>query len=403
MSQSLTEIAQQLKNSDKRVQLIYAFNGNGKTRLSRKFKELVAPNASAETEDSEVEEVDSSHPKILYYNAFTEDLFTWNNDHDDYLDHSLSIRSNGLTDWLLPLLKDQGLGARITHNFQEQTNTKITPVFNEDYSEIRFNLALGGNNNVSNLKISKGEESNFIWSVFYSMLDLATSVLSEADLSNRETDDFNDLQYVFIDDPVSSLDENHLIHTAVTLAKLVKMGSRNLQFIISTHNPLFFNVLSKEFSNDRWDRHENGTRYWRRNHFEKYHLEKLEDGTHRFETQSNDASFSYHLHIKKVLKKAIDENNIERYHFNLLRNLLEKTATFLGHNQWQMLLPKNDSSYPDEQCMRALNVYSHSQHSGDEMPEPTQSQITKLVEIFDHLIDTYRFNSEIRQPTEASG
>ena len=43
MGKTLTEIAQELKNSPKKVQLIYAFNGVGKTRLSRAFKELVSP------------------------------------------------------------------------------------------------------------------------------------------------------------------------------------------------------------------------------------------------------------------------------------------------------------------------------------------------------------------------
>ena len=43
MSKTLTEIAQDLKNVNKKVQLIYAFNGTGKTRLSREFKELIAP------------------------------------------------------------------------------------------------------------------------------------------------------------------------------------------------------------------------------------------------------------------------------------------------------------------------------------------------------------------------
>ena len=50
MGKSLTEIAQQLKEavhktkavtekvSDVKVQLIYAFNGTGKTRLSREFR-----------------------------------------------------------------------------------------------------------------------------------------------------------------------------------------------------------------------------------------------------------------------------------------------------------------------------------------------------------------------------
>lgn len=34
MGQSLKDIAQKLQDTDKKVQLIYAFNGVGKTRLS---------------------------------------------------------------------------------------------------------------------------------------------------------------------------------------------------------------------------------------------------------------------------------------------------------------------------------------------------------------------------------
>jgi len=68
MSKTLTEIAQQLKDANKKVQLIYAFNGTGKTRLSREFKKLIAPktvadeaaNADADNEDTEL-----SRDKIL--------------------------------------------------------------------------------------------------------------------------------------------------------------------------------------------------------------------------------------------------------------------------------------------------------------------------------------------------
>ena len=42
MGHNLREIAQKLQNSDKTVQLIYAFNGVGKTRLSLKFKDLIS-------------------------------------------------------------------------------------------------------------------------------------------------------------------------------------------------------------------------------------------------------------------------------------------------------------------------------------------------------------------------
>lgn len=54
-----------------KVQLIYAFNGTGKTRLSRALKNLITP----KPEDGE--EGEPSRQKILYYNAFTEDLFYW--------------------------------------------------------------------------------------------------------------------------------------------------------------------------------------------------------------------------------------------------------------------------------------------------------------------------------------
>ena len=43
MTKSLDEIAKQLRDSGKKVNLIYAFNGTGKTRLSKAFKNLIAP------------------------------------------------------------------------------------------------------------------------------------------------------------------------------------------------------------------------------------------------------------------------------------------------------------------------------------------------------------------------
>lgn len=87
MGQSLTEIAQVLCNADKKVQLIYAFNGVGKTRLSRAFKELISP----KDQDDELEEYKI---KVLYYNAFTEDLFYWDNDLDADSDRKLNLNNS---------------------------------------------------------------------------------------------------------------------------------------------------------------------------------------------------------------------------------------------------------------------------------------------------------------------
>ena len=57
-----------------------------------------------------------------------------------------------------------------------------------------------------------------------------------AEKSERSTHDFDQLRYVFIDDPVSSLDENHLVQLAVDSAKLIKKSKSDIKFIIATHN-----------------------------------------------------------------------------------------------------------------------------------------------------------------------
>ena len=167
MGQSLEEIAQKLKSTDKKVQLIYAFNGTGKTRLSREFKELVAPKNIEGDEDAE----DEQGIKVLYYNAFTEDLFYWDNDLDADVNRKLIIRPNGFTDLVLQVLREQGLDGNIISNFQHYTSNKLTPRFNEDYSEITFSMERGNDELIENIKISKGEESNLIWCVFYSLLE----------------------------------------------------------------------------------------------------------------------------------------------------------------------------------------------------------------------------------------
>ncbi|QSZ38268.1 anticodon nuclease [Actinobacillus pleuropneumoniae] len=96
MSKTLLDIAKELKNNDKKVQLIYAFNGTGKTRLSKIFKELIVPKNKNDDSESEL-----ARHKILYYNAFTEDLFYWDNDLAGDKEPKLKIQPNTFTDWVL--------------------------------------------------------------------------------------------------------------------------------------------------------------------------------------------------------------------------------------------------------------------------------------------------------------
>ena len=389
MSKTLAEIAQQLKDANKKIQLIYAFNGTGKTRLSREFKQLVAPR----NEGDEVEQSELSRNKFLYYNAFTEDLFYWDNDLEQDAEPRLKIQPNSFTDWVL---KDQGQDRNIIATFQRYTNDKLTPRFNEEqkdeitreitvkaFSEITFSIERGHDEHSGNLKISKGEESNFIWSIFYTLIEQVIDILNVAEPAERETNAFDQLEYIFIDDPVSSLDENHLIELAVDLAQLIKSNNSDVKFIITTHNPLFYNVLHNELNSD-----DGG---YKKKWLDKYRMTRLDDGTFELDQQPNDSPFSYHLYLKSELEKAIESGQLSKYHFNFLRNILEKTSTFLGYKKWGDLLPKTDDGKTNPYEARIINISSHSKHAGEEVADLTEDDKRVLRYLVNEINMMYRF------------
>ncbi|OEZ81306.1 hypothetical protein JAB8_50450 [Janthinobacterium sp. HH106] len=374
MSKTLKEIAQQLKAANKKVQLIYAFNGTGKTRLSRELKQLVAP----KTEGEEASQGELSRNKILYYSAFTEDLFYWDNDLDGDAEPKLRIQANTFTDWVL---MDQGQDMNVITTFQRYTHDKLTPHFNTErteegdggtqitikaFSEVTFTMERGDATHSGKLKISKGEESNFIWSIFYTLLELVVGVLNVAEPSDRETANFNELEYVFIDDPVSSLDENHLIQLAVNLGQLIKSSASEVKFIVSTHSQSFYNVLYNEVGAKSG-----------------LILSRFDDGTFALEEKFGDSnkSFSYHLHIKNLIEQAVVENSIQRYHFALLRNLYEKTASFLGFRSWTDLLPGDKKAYAN----RIMHFYTHNTLSIEQIAEPTQPEKEMVARLMENL------------------
>lgn len=375
MGKTLTEIAQDLKGTQKKVQLIYAFNGAGKTRLSREFKNLIAPkNDNNEGVDDE-ELLELSRDKILYYNAFTEDLFYWDNDLAQDAEPKLKIQPNSFTGWVL---NDQGQDLNIITNFQRYANQKLTPHFSEEFTEVTFSLERGDDESSGYLKISKGEESNFIWSIFYTLLDQVISILNVAELGDRESNQFDQLEYVFIDDPVSSLDENHLIELAVNLAVLIKSSQSDLKFIVTTHNPLFYNVLYNELNGKTC-----------------YLLERFEDGTFALIEKHGDSnkSFFYHLYLKQTLEQAIAENQVQKYHFTLLRNLYEKTASFLGYPKWSELLPDDKQAY----LSRIIQFTSHSTLSNEAVAEPSGPEKNTVALLLNHLVTNYGFWQEDEQ------
>ena len=185
-------------------------------------------------------------------------------------------------------------------------------------------------------------------------------------------------KYLFIDDPLSSLDENHLIELAVNVAELIKLSPKELKFVITTHNPLFYNVIYNELNSKVG-----------------YMLDKNEDGTFELKEKKGDSnkSFSYHLFLKQTIEEAIEVDNIQKYHFTLLRNLYEKTANFLGYPRWSDLLPDDKQTYYN----RIIQFTSHSTLSNEAVAEPTAAEKQTVKFLLDHLIENRYWKKEEQQ------
>ena len=66
---NINEIAEQIRTSNSKIVLIYAFNAVGKTRLSVAYKDATKQH-------------NGGNNAGVYFNAFSEDLFFWNNDEE---------------------------------------------------------------------------------------------------------------------------------------------------------------------------------------------------------------------------------------------------------------------------------------------------------------------------------
>lgn len=330
----LKKIKTKLDSDSSKVQayLIFACNTSGKTRLSKMF-------------------ADKYEEQVLCYNAFLEDYFNWDNEKV-----ALNLNPNS---WIAQLIKDEGLEGRVSDNFKKLTNSKIEPEFDLEQGTITFGNHTGDDNTTDNIKISRGEESLFIWSVFYTILDFAIEVLRELS-ENRSTHYFDDVKYIIIDDPVSSMDDTRIITIALELVEMIRRLPQlpiKLKIIITTHHSLFYNVLSSERLKD----------------CHKYPrlLTKSSNNVFSLGEQRGDSPFAYHNLIFTELQRIIKNNNIQKYHFNLFRALLEKTANFLGYSGWSDLLDESESK---NIVVKQLNLYSHSSLSEIEASRLTDEE-----------------------------
>lgn len=353
---SLEEIAQKFRDTQKKFIILFAHNGTGKTRLSMKFKELGKMENSRDT---------------LYFNAFTEDLFYWDNDLENDTRRVLKMnKQSKFFDGIDGLDIQNRIRPFLVRYADFDFNIDTT---NWEVSFARDVIINGNNTTIENIKVSRGEENIFIWCFFLAIVQITIDNENEED----ETIPYKWVKYIYIDDPISSLDDNNVITVASHLAQLLKNEIKK-QIIISTHHGLFYNVLFNELKKAN-----------------KYLLIKYKENRYLLEELNKDTPYYQHIGIIKELKKVANNGRLYTYHFNLLRNILEKTAAFHGFDKFSDCIKKDDDDIDDIIHSRRINILSHGNYSIFEpiiMQDENKEHFNKILDGF---LKQYNFNDEL--------
>src|SRR5690554_3543592 len=348
----LEELATYLRSQTSKVHLLFAYNGTGKTRLSMNFEQA----GKIFDEERSVELRDT-----LYFNAFTEDLFFWDNDLENDTERILKINQGSKFFDGLPELEMEN---RIRPLLRKYTDFD----FFIDYTDwhvvfTRINRVDNKTETEEYIKVSRGEERLFIWCFFLSIVQLA--------IDRQEA--YVWVKYIYIDDPISSLDDHNAISVAHHLAQILKSEGNDLKAVISTHHALFFNVLCNEFSNAK-----------------KFFIKKMSEG-YTLKT-TKDSPFIYHISLIQTLKKAVEEDKLFTFHFNVLRTILEKAANFHGYSKFSDCMEIDGDDEERTLHSRLVNIMSHGAYSLFEPTEMVEENKEYFKSIFNNYLSNYKFN-----------
>lgn len=320
--------------------IMYAYNGTGKTRISVAFKNK-GKQGGEENRDT------------LYFNAFTEDLFSWDNDLENDTQRVLKINA----------------GSKFFSGFKELALEEKIFTYLERYADFNFKIDYENwlisfeKGDTTHIKISRGEETIFKWCVFLSICELT--------LDGAEA--YNWVKYFFIDDPVSSLDDNNAIALATDLCRLLTRESGKIKTVISTHHVLFFNVLFNELKNKKSNR---------------YFLYKGSGNSYTLR-KTNDSPYFHHVACLSELKQAMESDQVKTYHFNMLRSILEKTSSFFGFNTFGKCIHGVEDEVLFE---RALNLLSHGKYSVYEPVDMSTDNKELFKRILTAFLEKYQFD-----------
>jgi hypothetical protein len=321
--------------------LLYAYNGTGKTRLSMEFKSAGKAKNGGE-------------PDTLYFNAYTEDLFVWDNDLQGDSRRVLRLNSDSR---FFSGIKDLALDESIQSYLSRYTDLD----FDIDYTDWSVSFRKG---EAEHIKVSRGEENIFVWCLFMA--------ICERVIDSHPSYDW--VKYFYIDDPISSLDDNNAIAVASDLAKLLRKAKDRIKVVVSSHHALFFNVVCNELKTAKTKR---------------YFLHRANASADVTLRATDDTPFFHHVAMLSEIQAAADSGILYTYHFNMLRSILEKTATFFGKKDFSACL----HGVQDEALFsRALNLLSHGRYSLYEPTEMLEDNKQLFRDILSAFLANHRFD-----------
>jgi AAA domain len=351
--------------------LIYAYNRTGKTRLSMEFKDA----GKRKTRKNP-----TGTPDTLYFNAFTEDLFVWENDLEgDSARHLQLNEQSSFFDAMTELALDETIAQYLSRyaDFEFDFTYKEVQQGNEETIS-KPDFVSFRKDDQNNIKVSRGEQNIFIWCVFMA--------ICERMLDGHES--YQGKKYLYIDDPISSLDDNNAISVACDLAKLLRRAATRtdgdgtpapIKVIFSSHHALFFNVMCNELGRKIDDAPSVAHR--------RYFLHRPSgDGGYTLKA-TEDTPFFHHVATLAELQRAADpkKGKLYTFHFNALRSVMEKTASFFGHSSIAFCLKALDNDEDRALFNRALNLLSHGAyaiHEPTEMGEDNKDLFRRILRDF---------------------
>lgn len=352
---ALKKIAKEIKEAKENIFLVYAFNATGKTRLSTAYKEIAR-------------DEDTRKQTGVYYNAYSEDLFVWNNDIERAeANIRLEVIKSNLND---------------LHSYIDEAKVReklgpYNPKFDFEFHSYKDNPADGieyitfhlkDDENAKDIKISRGEERIFIWCFFLALFD-------------SDGWDDNQNEYFFIDDPVSSLDDHNLFITIFTLLELIEKHFSHRKIIITTHHIGFATVIS-----DYLKKGEKADKYKKKHSIK---LLECKDGNFSLVNPENNVLL-YHLRLLQIVDIAIKEDKLDLYHMAMIRQLLENISSFLGTGQLKYSL-KVIGFEETDRIATITNALTHQKVYYPQSTVMVEDNKAIIREVFEKLMRTFQF------------